>query len=165
MKNTTENRKPATRRKKVKPVPDGFHGVNSFLVVDGADDLIKFIVDGLGGEQTKILRTDDNKVHHATVRIGDATIMIADTMGDMQQETAMLFLYVDDADSVYQSAIDAGGESIQELKDEFYGDRVGGVKDRWGNKWWIGTHKEEVEGEELERRAKAVNKEWEKQHQ
>jgi PhnB protein len=64
----------------------------------------------------------------------------------------VLFLYVEDADAVYKRALQAGGTSIQELKDQFWGDRAGAVKDDFGNVWWIATHVEDVSPEELKRR-------------
>ena len=149
-------KKPATTSN-VKSVPDGFHTITPYLVVDGADELIAFIEKGLGGKQIFMMRTDDNKVSHATMKIGDSMIMISDlTQNMMKPEIAMLYLYVDDPDAIYKSAIAAKAESVQPMKDQFYGDRSGAVKDRWGNTWWIAAQKEKVEGEELERRAKEV---------
>jgi uncharacterized glyoxalase superfamily protein PhnB len=57
-------------------------------------------------------------------------------------------MYVEDVDAVYRKAITAGGESIVEPKDQFYGDRVGAVRDLTGNQWWIASHKEEMSSEE-----------------
>jgi len=85
--------------------------------------------------------------------------MISDQMERMQPETAMLFLYVDDVDSVYQKAIDSNAKSIREPKDEFYGDRASAVKDEWNNTWWIATHIEDVSREELQRRSEAMQHE------
>jgi PhnB protein len=70
---------------------------------------------------------------------------------------AMLYMYVEDVDAVYRKAIAAGGESIIEPVDQFYGDRVGAVRDLTGNQWWIATHKEEMSSEEMTRRATARN--------
>jgi PhnB protein len=65
-------------------------------------------------------------------------------------------VYVDDADAVYQRALAAGATSVQAPVDQFYGDRSGGVKDAFGNLWWIATHIEDVPPEELQRRAQAA---------
>jgi uncharacterized glyoxalase superfamily protein PhnB len=64
-------------------------------------------------------------------------------------------VYVDDADATYRRALQAGGVSLREPEDQFYGDRTGGVKDPAGDHWWIATHKEDVAPDELARRAKA----------
>jgi len=70
----------------------------------------------------------------------------------------MLYVYVEDVDAVYKLALRAGAKSVRELKDEFYGDRAGGVEDPVGNQWWIATHKEDVSPEELRRRMEAQNR-------
>lgn len=140
----------------VKSIPDGFNTVNTFLIVDGADQLIQFMVKGLGGKQTYMLRSEDNRVWHASVQIGTSTIMISDTMEGMEPRTAMIYLYVDDADALHKKAVQAGGEQTREVKDEFYGDRAGCVKDRWGNEWWIATQVEDPSEEELRNRAEKV---------
>jgi uncharacterized glyoxalase superfamily protein PhnB len=145
--------KKTTKSQKVKAVPEGFHTVTPYLVAENADELIDFIKSGLHGDVTFMHRSEDNKVQHATVKIGDSLVMISDTMSDMEPEPAMLYLYVDDVDDVFRSAIAAKAETIQEPKDQFYGDRAGAVKDRWGNKWWIATHIENVEHDELNKRA------------
>lgn len=145
--------------KKVKPVPQGFHTVTPYLIVDGADDLIDFIENAFGGELTFMHRGEGDRVTHATVKIGNSTIMISDTMEGMKERTAMLYLYVDDVDSLYNQARKAKAEVIRELKDEFYGDRTACFKDRWDNTWWISTHVEDVGKEELEKRAKEARKE------
>jgi PhnB protein len=152
------------KTEKVKSVPEGFSTVTPYLVVDGASDLIDFLKNGFEAQEVFRMNRDDNRVSHATVKIGNSMIMISDTMTDMHPELAMLYLYVDDADAIYKKAIGAHAESIQEPHDEFYGDRVSAVKDKWGNKWWIATQKEKVAGDELERRAKERWKAQEEAH-
>jgi PhnB protein len=66
-----------------------------------------------------------------------------------------VYVYCKDVDAAYRRALAAGATSIQEPKDQFYGDRSGGVKDAAGNSWWIGTHIEDVSAEEMGRRAAA----------
>jgi uncharacterized glyoxalase superfamily protein PhnB len=60
-----------------------------------------------------------------------------------------------DVDKMYQQALRAGGQSLRQPTDEFYGDRSGGIKDAWGNQWWIATHVEDVSMEEIKRRSDA----------
>jgi uncharacterized glyoxalase superfamily protein PhnB len=146
------------KKKAARSIPKGFQTVTPYLIVPDADRLIDFIKNAFGGEQTFINRDENNQISHATVKIGNSTIMVSDTMQEMEPETAMLFLYVEDADAWYNKAIEAGAKSIQEPKDEFYGDRVAAVKDEWDNKWWIATHVEDVSAEELEKRAKTERK-------
>ena len=91
---------------------------------------------------------------HAGVQIGDSQIMVTDSTEKYPAAGTRLYLYVDDVDETYKNAINAKGTSLREPTDEFYGDRSSGVKDSWGNEWWIATHVEDVDDEEMEKRAK-----------
>jgi PhnB protein len=62
-------------------------------------------------------------------------------------------LYVEDVDTVARRFVQAGGKVLQEVKDQFYGDRSGTFEDPFGHQWTIGTHKEDLTAEEMERRA------------
>ena len=42
------------------------------------------------------------------------------------------------------------------MKDQFYGDRTGTVRDPFGHVWHLATHKEDVSPEEIARRTKAM---------
>ena len=148
-----------TKSKSVRAVPEGLQTVTPYLVVDDAAKLIEFMKNAFDGRVSFITRRDDNKIMHATVRIGTSTIMVADTMEGMEPHTGMLYLYLEDADGVFRKAINAKATSVQEPKTEFYGDRAGAVKDEWGNVWWIATHVEDVSPEELDRRSKEFLKE------
>jgi uncharacterized glyoxalase superfamily protein PhnB len=150
-------------KKPVRAVPEGFHTVNTYLTVENASGLIEFIKKAFDGEETFNMKHPDGKVMHASVRIGDSTIMISDVMDNMQ--SAMLYLYVEDVDKLYKQAIAANGASIREPRDEFYGDRAGAVKDNFGNTWWIAKQIEIVDEDELERRNKEAMKERKEKEQ
>jgi uncharacterized glyoxalase superfamily protein PhnB len=146
------------KRKSVKAIPDGFHSVTPLLMVEEAGKLIKFIEQAFDGEQTSVFRTNDNKIMHSTVRIGDSEIMISDAMDRTPPGTSRLYLYVEDVDAVYNKAINAEATSLRPPTDEFYGDRSAGVRDTWGNEWWIATHQEDVSKEEMGKRKKQFEK-------
>jgi PhnB protein len=149
-----ERKDKKTKRKSINPVPDGFHTVTPFLIVDQASRLITFIEQAFNGKTTSIMKTEDGQIMHATVRIGDSEIMVADSMGRNSSGIAKLYLYLDDVDSFYEQALSAKGTSLREPVDEFYGDRSAGVKDPWGNEWWIATHIEDVDPKEMKKRQK-----------
>ena len=151
-----EKQSKTSKNKSVKAMPDGFHTVTPFLVVDQASRLITFIEQAFNGKTTFLMNTDDGKVMHATVRIGDSLVMIADSMENFPAGTAKLYLYMDDVDSFYQQALGAQGISIRQPVDEFYGDRSAGIKDPWGNEWWIAKHIEDVDMKEMEKRQKEL---------
>ena len=150
MANQTKNQK----SKSVKAIPGGMHTVTPFLVVDGASELIRFIEQSFDGKVTSIMKTKEGRVMHASVQIGDSQIMVTDSTEKYAPGATRLYLYVDDVDATYDNAIKAKGTSLREPTDEFYGDRSSGVKDAWGNEWWIATHVEDVDDEEMEKRAK-----------
>ena len=147
------------QRRGIQSIPEGFHTVTPFLVVDGADRLIEFLESAFDGSLTDKFMTPDDRIMHATVTIGDSRIMLSDTMEGMQPQLGMLFLYVDDVDTTFKNALSAGGSLVREVKDEFYGDRAGAVKDEWGNTWWVATHVEDVSEPELKRRVKEAAQE------
>ncbi|HWA33011.1 MAG TPA: VOC family protein [Cyclobacteriaceae bacterium] len=150
--------------KKANYVPEGFHTVTPYLLVDGAEKFIEFAKEAFDAKLIFISKTDDGKVMHATIQIGDSMVMLSDSMDGMPALSTMQFLYVEDADAVFEKALAAKGKSIRELRDEFYGDRAGAIKDPWNNTWWIATHQEDVSDAELKRRAKQAEKERQNTH-
>jgi PhnB protein len=85
--------------------------------------------------------------------------MIAEESEMAKAAPSTLYLYVPNVDSVYQRAIKAGGQSVMEPTDMFYGDRSGGVKDPAGNSWFVATHTEDIAPQELQKGAEAFYKE------
>ena len=142
----------------VKPIPEGFHTVTPFLIVNDTVKLLDFIKRAFNGETTYMMKHPDGKVMHASARIGDSIIMASDSMDRFPAMPCMLYLYMDDVDAVYKQAIKAGGQSLREPTNEFYGDRSAGIKDAWDNQWWIATHIEDVDEEEMKRRAEKFRK-------
>ncbi|MGV7212955.1 VOC family protein [Bradyrhizobium sp. UFLA05-112] len=143
----------------VKPVPEGYHTVTPYLVVEGAEKVIGFMKDAFGAQPLfEPMMRPDGKVMHAEFKIGSSIVMIADSSERAQATSTMLYLYVPNVDTVYQKAVKAGGTPLMEPTDQFYGDRSGGVKDPAGNQWHIGTHIEDVSPAELKKRAEEVMK-------
>lgn len=136
----------------IKPVPEGFHTVTPYLLVPDIARLIEFLKQAF--DARVVHRTDmpDGSVMHAQVQIGDSMVMMGESRGEWKPMPCMLYLYVDDVDAWYHRGMKAGGTSVRELTNEFYGDRVGGVQDPCGNQWWLATHVEDVSPEEMARR-------------
>jgi PhnB protein len=144
---------------KAKPVPDGYHTITPYLVVDGADKVIRFMREAFGAQPLfEPMMRPDGKIMHAEFKIGDSVVMIADASERAQATSDMLHLYVPNVDAVYQKALKAGATSLTEPADQFYGDRSGGVRDPAGNRWHIGTHIEDVSPAELKKRAAELAK-------
>lgn len=127
-----------------KSVREGFHTVTPYLIVQEAAQLIDFAKQAFGA--TEMLRgTGSAGGIHAEVRIGNSMVMIGGGGAwNGEPSPATLYLYLDEVDSVYTRALQAGATSISEPADQPYGDRVAGVKDLFGNVWYISTHIEDV---------------------
>jgi len=143
----------------VKPIPEGYHSVTPYLICDGAADAIEYYKKAFGA--TELFRMDHGgKIGHAELKIGDSPIMLADEYPEMDYRSpkalggtpVSLMIYVEDVDSVYNQAIDAGATEVKPLQDQFYGDRSGTLTDPFGHVWTIATHKEDVTMEEMNRR-------------
>jgi PhnB protein len=141
----------------VNPIPDGYHTITPYLIVEGAARLIDFLGKAFDAQELEKMLDQEGRIVHAEVRIGDSRLMVSDPGENNPPTHSLLHLYLGDTDSFYKRALEAGATSIREPRDEFYGDRTAGVKDAFGNQWWMATHIEDVPTEELERRAAAQN--------
>jgi len=144
----------------VKPVPEGYHTVTPYLIVNAGAKALDFYARAFGAIER--LRIDaGGKIGHAEITIGDSCIMLADEhpeIGALGPTTVggspvSLHLYVEDVDAAVARAVAAGATLVRPVADQFYGDRVGGVADPFGHRWFIATHKEDLSPEELRRRA------------
>ena len=148
----------------VKFIPDGHHTVTPYLVVRGAAQVIDFLARAFEADVThEPLTRPDGSIMHAELKIGDSRVMLAEESEMAKAAAATLYLYVRNVDSVYRQAVNAGGRSIMQPTDMFYGDRCGGVRDPAGNSWMIATHKEDVAPQELAKRAADILKQGKQQ--
>jgi PhnB protein len=144
-----------------KAIPEGYHSVTPYLVMRDAAKAIDFYKRALGATEKYRFGEPGGKIGHAEIKVGDSMIMLADEMPDMGfrgpqslgGSAVSLMVYVDDVDTQFKRAIEAGAKVKQDLKDQFYGDRSGTIEDPFGHVWTIATHKEDVSQDELERRA------------
>lgn len=140
---------------KVRPIPEGYHSVTPFLVVQGAARLIDFLKQAFDAQELERMAGAGGMIMHAELKIGDSRVMISDASGEWSPMPSTLYLYVPDIDASYRRAVGAGATSLREPTNQFYGDRNAGVRDPAGNQWWIATHVEDVSGEEMQRRMAA----------
>ena len=137
----------------VKPIPDGYHTITPYLVVDDVGAVIDFLKKAFDAQETYAMRDSAGNVRHAELKVGTSMLMLGAAHDQWQARPGNFYLYVEDCDAVYKKAVAAGAKSLGEPSNQFYGDRHGGVQDSQGNNWWIGTHIEDVPPEELDRRA------------
>jgi len=151
----------------VKPIPDGYHSVTPTLIISGASDAIEFYKKAFGANEVYRFQGPDGKsIMHAEIRIGDSAIMLCDEMpqmGCLSPKTiggpsGSIYLYVNDADSVFNKAVSAGAKPIVEMMDGFWGDRMGAISDPFGHRWTIATRKKDMTEEEIEKAGKEFMK-------
>jgi uncharacterized glyoxalase superfamily protein PhnB len=150
---------------KVKPIPDGMNTVTPHLVCKDAAKAIEFYKKAFGAEEGGRMTTPDGKkVLHASLRIGDSALMLADEFpdwGSVGPETlkgtpVVIHLYVKDADSVFDQAVKAGATVKMPIAEMFWGDRYGQLQDPFGHVWSVATHVRDVSFEEMEQAAKTM---------
>jgi uncharacterized glyoxalase superfamily protein PhnB len=134
----------------VKPIPDGFHAITPYLVVEDAGKLADFLIAAFGAKEQHRTAAPDGTVMHADLMIADSHVMLGGAPGQ-KPVPCMLYLYVTDTDAVYARAVAAGAVSVMAPVNQFYGDRNAMVKDPGGNSWCIATHVEDVSPADLER--------------
>jgi len=146
-----------------KPIPDGYHSVTPYLSISGAAAAIDFYKKAFGAVELFRISQPDGNIGHAEIKIGDSPIMLADEypeMGSVSPQTlggspVGIMIYVENVDTIFKQAIDAGGVEKKALQDQFYGDRSGTLTDPFGHVWTVATHVEDVSPEEIEKRLAA----------
>ena len=148
-----------------KPIPEGYHSVTPYLIVDDAKKAIDFYTRALGATE-KFRMPMGDRIGHAELLIGDSHIMLADEFPDMGHRgpkalggtPVSLMVYVDDVDSAFKRAIDAGAKQQRPVENQFWGDRMGSLVDPFGHQWSLATHVEEVPADEIQRRMQEFSK-------
>jgi PhnB protein len=150
---------------KVKPIPEGYHSVTPYLIVDGAAAAIEFYKKAFGAIEMVRMPAPGGRIGHAEIKIGDSHVMLADESAEMNARSpksvggtpVSLLLYVEDVDRTVERAVAAGAKLERPVEDKFYGDRMGAIQDPFGHQWYLGTHIEDVSPEEMKRRMAAMD--------
>ena len=145
----------------VQPIPDGYPQVTPYLCVDGAAAAIDFYTEVFGATERMRMPSPGGKIGHAELEIGDSLIMLSDEHPEMGVRgpksiggsPVTISLYVEDADSVFERAVEKGATATRPLENQFYGDRMGQLEDPFGHKWSVATHVEDVPEDEMMKRA------------
>lgn len=142
----------------VKAIPEGYHTLTPHMTVRDAAGAIEFYKRAFGATEKGVMKGPGGKVMHAELRIGDSILMLADEFPEFGSlsplsggvSSTSLHIYVDDADRVFDRAVKAGATVEMPVADMFWGDRYGKLRDPYGHKWSIGTHKADLTKEEIE---------------
>ena len=158
--------KKAAAKKKVQPIPAGYHSVTPYLSINGAANAIEFYKKAFGAKEIMRMPGPGGSVGHAEIQIGDSRIMLADEFAAMDflspkargGTTVTIHVYMKDVDLAVARATAAGAKVTRPVQDQFYGDRTGSLEDPFGHVWHIATHKEDLSIAELKRRAENLAK-------
>jgi uncharacterized glyoxalase superfamily protein PhnB len=150
----------------VNPVREGHHTITPHLVIKGAAKALDFYKKAFGAQEITRKAMPDGRLMHAEIKIGDSYVMLADSFPEMggpcrspdelSGTGVVLNLYGPDCDKVFNQAVAAGATVRMPLQDMFWGDRYGQIVDPFGHCWAIGTHKEDLSPEEIDKRANAT---------
>jgi PhnB protein len=130
----------ATHGAGAEPPPKELYSITPYLHPKSAPPLIDFVKRAFGAVEIERHQDPEGTVHHAKIRIGDSIIAMGEAHGPYQPMPPALHLYTSDTDAAYKRALEAGAISIDEPVDAGYGDRYAGVKDPFGNVWYLATH-------------------------
>jgi PhnB protein len=144
----------------VQPIPAGYAGVTSYLIIRDAASAIDYYKKAFGATELMRLPGSDGRIGHAELKIAGGNIMLADESPEMGHRSVQsyggspvsLMFYVPDVDKSFAQAIAAGGKVKNAVKDQFYGDRSGTLTDPFGLMWTIATHKEDVSAADMQKR-------------
>lgn len=117
-------------------IPEGYQQVIPYLIVPGAALFFEFMQKVFDATEAYKAMRNETEIQHAELMLGDHKIMFADSTDIYPPQTAGIFVYVDDCDVRFKKAIDAGATQVMPPADMDYG-RAAGVKDPFGNVWWI----------------------------
>src|SRR4029434_2453205 len=148
----------------VKPIPDGYHSVRPYLILDNATAALEFYKKALGAVELMRFPAPGGKIGHAEIKIGDSPVMLAQespeeghkSLGTSGGSPISLMIYVEDVDARVAQAVAAGAKITRPVANQFYGDRTGGIEDPFGYHWYVATHVEDVSMDEIKRRAKEM---------
>jgi uncharacterized glyoxalase superfamily protein PhnB len=146
---------------KVSPIPKGQHTVTPGLAVRDAARAIDFYKKALGAKVKMSMPGPDGKIFHADIMIGNSHIMLGEENPQMNNPSPLslngspigLYVYVKDADKVFNQAVKAGATVAMPMMDQFWGDRAGMITDPFGHKWWLASRKRNLSAKQAKRAA------------
>jgi PhnB protein len=135
-------------------VPPGYSTVTPWIISPDSAALVRFLEAAFDAAEIAGSRmlNQDGSIAHVEVKIGSSIVMLFDSYEGWPETPAFFRLYLGDADAVYQQALEAGASPITRVTELFWGDRVGRVRDPFGNIWWLQSHASDVPEQELQAR-------------
>ena len=154
-------KKKVSSRKKVNPIPKGYHSVTPGLAVRDAAQALEFYKKAFGAKEKFRMPGPDGKIMHAEIMIGNSHIMVGEEMPEMNHLSPQalngtpvnLYVYVKNVDKAFDQAVRAGATVVMPVMDAFWGDRHGSLKDPFGHSWGLATHKRDLSPKEIKKAA------------
>lgn len=142
----------------VKRIPDGEPHVVPYLTVSDGVRALQLYAKALGAQVEAKSLSEDGKVIHGRLRIGQGLVMLSDEFGPPGPPPAgvTVHLWTEDADALWKQATAAGFEPVMPLEDQFWGDRYGVLKDPFGHRWSIAHRIADLSPEEVEQRGREI---------
>jgi PhnB protein len=150
--------------RRVQFIPKGYQTLTPGFCVRGAAEAIDFYKRAFGAtERMRLTKPDGTTLAHAELKVGNSLFMLGEedpAMGGPSAQTlggtpVNFYLYVKNVDAAVARALAAGAKPVMPITDMFWGDRIGGVEDPYGQKWTLATHTEDVAQREMGKRAQA----------
>jgi PhnB protein len=149
---------------KINPIPEGCHSVQPYMMFTDCAQAMEFYARAFGAHEVLCMKSAEGRVQHAEMELGDSRIMMADEAPQMEAYAVKhyggspisLMFYTEDTDAMYARALAAGAKSLREPADQPYGDRMAGILDPFGYKWWIGTQLKKMAPAEMEQALQPV---------
>jgi PhnB protein len=147
---------------RVSYIPAGYHTATPYLITMDAAAAVEFYKKAFGAIELERIADESGAIRHIEFKIGDSPFMMTEEHPDFPDwqspqsrggSPVHIYLYVENVDAVFERAISCGAAELLPVKDQFYGDRSGGVTDPFGHVWYIATHIEDVAEEEIKKRA------------
>lgn len=114
----------------------GFGAVRAYLY--GPLDLLDFVTQVFGAEEVE--RGETRGGLHVECQISDSVLILEVGEPPETATRGSVYIYVPDVDAAYRRALQLGATSLGEPEDKPYNDRGAGVRDAFGNVWWMGTY-------------------------
>lgn len=141
--------------KNIQIVPDNFTSITPWIVSNSTPKMIDFLTTAFEAEEIprSRIKNEEGVVIHAVVKIGTAMVMLFDSREGWLPTPSLLNMYVEDVEKVYRASLKLGATSVTDITTMYFGEKVCRILDPFGNIWWLNQRVEEIESDEIQRRA------------
>jgi PhnB protein len=146
------SQRPDAGAQPVQPIPVDYGSLCPYVAVRDAAAFLDFLREAFDAVEWGRVVLEDGTIGHAEVWLGNRVVQLFDARPEWPDTPALLSLYVEDCDAVHGQSLAAGATEITPLFTNAWGDRMGRVRDPFGNIWWIQSHVEDVDEAEMMRR-------------